>query len=65
MSSTVEADNDMSVSDFNIGWGVKEVPEEVPCLGVTISSHSLGQAPVEPAGDDEEDHVKVNLQAHG
>jgi len=53
MGSAVEAYNDFRVGHFNIGRGINDVPKEVSCLSVTVSSHSLGQASIQAAGDDQ------------
>ena len=53
MGSAVEAYNDFRVGHFNIGRGINDVPKEVSCLSVTVSSHLLGQASIEAAGDDQ------------
>lgn len=53
MGSAVEANDDLRVGHFNISRGVNDVSKEVSCLSVTVSSHSLGQASIEAAGDDQ------------
>ena len=61
----MEANKDLRVSYLDVGWGVNDISEDVPCLCITVSSHSTGQASIESAGDDEESHVKVHLHTDG
>src|SRR4030042_770289 len=64
MSPAMEADDNLSIGHFDICWGVNEIPENVSCLGVTVSSHAACQTSIEATGYDQQGHVKVDLQAH-
>ena len=64
MRSPVKTDTDFLWSHINIGWHVYKVAEDLACLGLRISTHSIGDAPVETAGHNQEGHVEIDLESH-
>lgn len=54
---------DLVVGDGDVAGHVDEIAKEVSCLGVSVAAHPARKQSVEAAGDDEEDHGDVDLEA--
>ena len=65
MGAAVEADLDLLLLDRHVGRHVDEVAEDLAGLGVGVAAHASGEEAVEAAGDDQEGHVEVDLEADG
>ena len=65
VSASMEADGDSAVGDVDVGGHVDEVAEDLSGLGVVVSAHAAGDEAIEAAGEDEESHVEVDLEADG
>ena len=61
----MEADGDLVVGDSDVGGHVDEVAEDLSGLCVVVSAHAFGHDAIEAAGEDEESHVEVDLEADG
>ena len=59
----VKADLHFAPFDPDIGGHVNDVSKDVAGLGVGIAPHPPREHPVQAAGDDEQGHVEIYLQA--
>ena len=63
MRAAVEADLDLAFSDCDVGRDVDEIAEDLASLSVGIAAHGFGEDAIEPTGDDEKDHVEIDLES--
>ena len=63
MGATVEAHCDLVSGDGDVCRHVDQIAEDTAGLGIIVASHASGHQPVEGAGEDEERHVEINLEA--
>ena len=62
MGSAVEADLDLVFHQCDIGWHVDQIAEDLPGLGIRIATHPLGEDTGETTGDDQQDHIEIDLE---
>ena len=55
----------MDALSSTVGRHVDQVAEDLAGLGVGVAAHATGEEPIEAAGDHEERHVEVDLEADG
>ena len=65
MRPAVEADLDLAFSKCDIGWHVDQIAEDLAGLGIRVAPHPFGEDPIETAGDDQQNHVEINLESDG
>ena len=65
MGAAVEADGDVTVGDDDVGRHVDEVAEDLTGLGVVVAAHASSHEAIEAAGEHEQGHVEVDLEADG
>ena len=63
MGAAVEAHADLAVGDGDVGGHVDEVAEDLARLSVIVAAHAAGHQAIEAAGDDQQRHVEVDLEA--
>ena len=54
-----------ALGDGHVGGHVDEVAEDLPGLTLGVSAHALGESTIQPAGNDEQRHVEVDLHRDG
>lgn len=64
VGAPVELDDDFGRRHFDGRGHGDEVPEDLARLRACVAPHRAGQEPVEPAGDNEQRHIEVDLEAH-
>ena len=62
---SMEPNGDFVIVDGHGGRHVDRVAEDLPYLGVSVAPHPSCHEAIEAAGDDEEGHVKVDLEPDG
>ena len=65
MRAAMEADLGFAFRDGDVGRDVDQVAEDLASLRIGIAAHRLGEDAIEPTGDDEKDHVEINLESDG
>ena len=51
-------------SDGDVGRDVHQIAEDLASLSIRITAHGLGEKAIESAGEDQEDHVEIDLESH-
>src|SRR5215470_9388586 len=64
MGPAVEAHSDFAFGDSDIGRHIDQVAKDLAGLSIMVSLHALGHQAIEPAGEDKEGHIEVDLHAH-
>ena len=65
MRPAVEADLDLAFSQCDVRRHVDQIAENLAGLGVGIAARSFGEETLETAGDDQQDHIEVDLEPDG
>ena len=63
MRAAMEADLDFAFSDCDVGRDVDQITEDLASLSIGIAAHGFGEDAIEPTGDDEKDHVEIDLES--
>ena len=62
MRTPMETDSYFFVINLDVSWHVDDVAKDLASLSVGVAPHTPGQQAIQSAGDNQQCHVKVNLQ---
>lgn len=64
MGSAVESHRYLGRCDLDGGGQVDQIPENLARLGIGVTPHAVGEAPIESACHHEEREIKVHFECH-
>ena len=64
MRAAMKADLDFAFRDCDVGRDVDQIAEDLASLRIGIAAHGFGEDAIEPTGDDEKDHVEIDLESN-
>ena len=65
MGTAVKADLDFAIRYGDVGRNVDQIAKDLTGLGIEIAAHCLGENSIDPTGENQKDHVEIDLQSDG
>ena len=65
MGTAVKADLDFAIRYGDVGGNVDQIPKDLAGLSIGITAHCFGENSIDPTGENQKDHVEIDLQADG
>ena len=64
MGAAMKADADLFFAYLDVRRHIDQIPEDLARLRVAVAAHPLRDQPIKAAGQHQQGHVKIHLQAH-
>src|SRR5271166_3737293 len=65
VGTAVKADLDFAIRDGDVGRNVDQIAKDLAGLSIAIAAHCFGENSIDPTGENQKDHVEVDLQSDG
>ena len=61
MGTAVKADLDFAIRYGDVGGNVDQIAKDLAGLSIGIAAHCFGESSIDPTGENQKDHVEIDL----
>src|ERR1039458_7137996 len=65
VGTAVKADLDFAIRYGNVGRNVDQIAKDLTGLSIGIAAHCFGENTIDPTGENQKDHVEIDLESDG
>ena len=65
MGTAVKADLDFAIRYGDVGRNVDQIAKDLTGLSIGIAAHCFGENTIDPTGENQKDHVEIDLESDG